>query len=155
MTAILQGVGTLFQAQGDIQGGKDRKAAYDFNAQQEQSQGTQQRNIAIAAGQQKGREAELRAGAITAAYGAAGVDPNSGSPLQVMSDQATQGELARQMTIWQGVAQQQSADTQASADQAEGSAALRAGYTSALGTLFNGAAQIGASTGKMTSWGIS
>lgn len=140
-----QVAGTVLSAGGQVAAGNAQKAAYDANAQQEQIQGKQQRNIAIEQGQQKGRDALLRAGAITAAYGAAGVDPNSGSPLEVMSDQATQGELAKQLTLWQGQAQQQSADTQASIDTMQGKAAQQAGYTSALGTLFSGLGRAGGS----------
>lgn len=158
MTAILQAAGTMFTASGQAQAGRQQQQAYDINAQQEEIQGAQQRNISITEAQQKERQATLRAGSIRAAYGAAGVDPNSGSPLAVMADQATQGELTKHLTLWQGMAQQQSADTQAGIDRLQGRAARAAGYSSAAGTLFSGFGQILAQSGQVgtgipKSWG--
>lgn len=131
---------TAVSAMSAIAAGNAAKGAYNFNAQQQEQQGQQQRNIDIGKAQQQNVQNERNAGSITAAYGAAGVDPSSGTPLEVMSDQAAHGELNRQLMLWQGIADQQSSDTQASGLRAQGQAAQNAGYNSAIGSLFSGAA---------------
>lgn len=138
-----QAASTYVTAKGQIAAGNAQAAAFDANATQQQQQGMQARNIAIGKAAQQGVENERRAGAIAAAYGAAGIDTSGGSPLEVMSDQATHGELNRQLLVWQGTAEQQSADTQADFYRAQGAAAKKAGYNSALGTLFSGITKIG------------
>lgn len=140
MSAILSAYGNLYA--GNAQANADQA-----NALQQQLQGQQQRNISITKSQDLNVQNERNAGSIRAAYGAAGVDPNSGTPLEVMSDQATHGELNRQLLLWQGLADQQTSDTQASFLHSQATAARTAGYISAAGSLASGAEKAASAAG--------
>lgn len=76
-------------------------------------------------------------GAQRAAAGASGVDPNQGSPLAVMSDTATQGELGRQLSDWQTTNQVNALLQQGQLDVFQGRQAQSAGTTAALSTLLS------------------
>ena len=138
VTVFTSNKGSQVAAQGQQAAGNAQKAAYDANAYQQQIQGVQQRNIDIAQAQQLARESQLHAGAIRAAYGAAGMDVNVGSPLEALADTASRDELNRQLVLWQGVADQQGSDTGADISRLQGKAAQAAGNASALGTLYQG-----------------
>lgn len=129
----------ILSAFGEAYAGEAAANAYQANADQQVLQGLQERNIAITKAREQGTASLRQAGAIRAAYGAAGVVPTGGTPLEVMSDQATNGELARQSQLWQGVVSQQSSDQQAASYRAQGKAARTAGYISAIGKLASGA----------------
>lgn len=130
---------SILSAFGEAYAGEAQANAYQANADQQILQGLQERNIAITKAREQGTTSLRQAGAIRAAYGASGVVPTGGTPLEVMSDQATSGELARQMQLWQGVVSQQSSDQQAASYRAQGKAARTAGYISAIGKLVSGA----------------
>jgi hypothetical protein len=127
---------TLFSAMGSIAQGNAQAAAYNANAEAQYRQGIQERNVAISKAGDQERDSLLHKGAMAAAYGASGVDAETGTPLEAMSDQASQDELARHRMLWQGQAEQQSSTDQANVYRAQASAAKRAGYMSALGSLF-------------------
>jgi hypothetical protein len=155
ISTILGFAGSQVTASGQIAAGNaqakadaTQAQATDANANQQLVQGTQQRNIQISKAAADYVTTERQAGAIRAAYGAAGVDPNTGSPLLVASDQATQAELKRQTDLWQGLADQQAGATQAEMHVAEGQSYVQAGitaqktgYTSAAATSLAGAAK--------------
>lgn len=140
MSAVLSAVG-------NIMAGNAKANADQFNAEQVELQGRQERNVAIEKAQEQGVENERRQGAIVAAYGAAGVDPGAGSPLEVMADQATHGELNRQLMLWQGLAQQQSADSQGAVYRRQAKVDRNAGYVSALGSLASGTERLATAQG--------
>lgn len=143
----------ILSAFGSAYAGEAQANADQANADQQILQGLQQRNITITKAQQQGTANLRQAGAIRAAYGASGVVPTGGSALDVMSDQATHGELARQTQLWQGVVEQQSSDQQAASYRAQGKAARTAGYISAIGSIVSGATQMytaGGGTGGLS-----
>lgn len=168
MSGVLSFVGSMFTAAGQAQAGDAQSQAYKqqavanrVNAEGQIAQGQEQRNIAIEQGQEKERQGEQTMGRIAAAYGAAGLDVGAGTPLEVMSDQASQDELAKHLTIYQGIVQQQSSDTQAGIDTIESNSALQnaraakvGGYLSAAGTMFDGGAKLLSSANPlaMPSW---
>lgn len=82
--------------------------------------------------QQDAVATEQRLGQAQAAYGAAGIDPTTGSPLLVKSDIARQGELQRQLDIWQG-------KVGADASRQAAGAATTAGYFGAGNSILGGA----------------
>lgn len=71
-------------------------------------------------------------------FSASGVDANSGSPLEVMHDIATQGELAHRMTTYQGQMQAKGFAFQAVLDHQQGKADSEAGDAAAGTTLMSG-----------------
>jgi len=124
-----------------IQQGKAAKAAADFNA----TVNTQNAQIARsdAAGQaaQIERENALRLGAIRAAQGKSGGAADSGSVLDVLGDQAAQGELEKQYAIYQGEQRARGYTNTATLDTASGKAAQKAGYMKAGTELVGGGAK--------------
>lgn len=138
----------LLSAFGDIYAGEAQANASAANAEQQRIQGMQQRNIGISKAAQQSDDILRQKGAITAAYGAAGVTPAGGTPLDVMADHATHAEMARQSMLWQGLTEQQSSDQQADFDRAQSKAQRTAGYISALGDIASGAEQAALKSGK-------
>ncbi len=117
-------------------------AAERYNAQveaQRASEATQaaQANAAIVQTQTRQKMGEA-----AAAFGAGGVDM-SGSPLAVMSGLAGQGELSRQITLYQGKLQALSASSAGGLDTTQAGISQSAGYTRAAGTLLTGAGAAG------------
>lgn len=172
----------LVGAVGAIQAGQSQKAWSDYNAQVAQVRAQEAQMQAEALAQQTQAQAQRQAqqsqdqaraqaaiqdqatrrqlGEAAAAYAAAGVD-GGGTPLAVMSDLATQGELSRRLLLYKGDVDAQNAtyagqvnaqnllyngavtssglNEQATIDRAQGAAAAAAGYTKAGTTLLTGA----------------
>ena len=134
-------IGTGVQAIGQIKAGNEQATALSTNAQ------IQQENATIATGQAQGQAAiqkqntEIIEGNVAAGYGAAGIDPTEGSPLDVMAGQAANGELQRQLALYTGSVGATSATNQANILTYEAGAAQRAGTTGAAGTILSGIAK--------------
>ena len=71
--------------------------------------------------------------------GAAGIDPTSGSALDVQADMAAEGSLDSQIARWKGQQQARSYLDQANVYSMQGSAASSAGAITAASTLLGGA----------------
>jgi hypothetical protein len=141
MSAIISAFGNLYA-------GEAQANAYSANAEQKRIEGLQQRNISLSKAQAQGQDQLRQRGAIVAAYGASGVTPGGGTPLEVMADHATHGELMRQSMLWQGLADQQSSNQQAAIYRKQATAARNAGYISAAGSLVSGAEKAYMAAGK-------
>lgn len=144
VAAVAAVAGAGVSAVGSIQQGNAAQATANYNAAIEQQNAQQalaasQANAAIT--QQQTRR---KLGEAAAAFGGAGVDMQ-GSPLDVMSDLATQGELQRRITLYQGTPQARGLTSQAGLDVAGGQAAASAGLTKAGGSLLTGISAAGKS----------
>lgn len=115
----LTGLGALTSAAGSISAGNAQASAARYNAEVEQIQAGEQQSQASAQAALQAQQNKRNMGAVAAAYGAAGVDPTQGSPLEVMQDQAAQGELARQFDLYRGQVASTNALNQVALDQAE------------------------------------
>jgi hypothetical protein len=139
--------GTFMGAAGQREAGAEQAQAYATNAE------IQRRNAQMRLAQAYGQAAidvtdtERAMGGITAAYGASGVSATTGSPLEVMHGQMVQGELTRQLDIYRGVVAATSAEQEATLQDLQAQAAVRAGQRAATGTLLTGIA--GAARGAM------
>lgn len=142
MSGILQIGSALISAGGSVAAGQAQQNAYNANAKLEEQQGEIARNQSFSSAQQVWQKVQKTIGGQRAAYGAAGVDPNSGSPLEVMAETARNGELSRLATLYQGVTQQQTADTQAALDRYSGKAAKKAGMIQAGTTVLTAGAKL-------------
>lgn len=138
---------SVFEGAGQVLAGQEAASADKFNAAVQDEQARQSLQNAQTEGQQTEQENARREGAVTAAYGAAGVDPNKGTPLQVMSDVATQGELTRRLQIYQGMVNRAGFRNQATADRAKASAELSAGWMQGAGTILTAATKVAAMGG--------
>lgn len=119
---------TAVSAVGTLSAANAQANADQFNAQVSED------NAKVKA-QQDAVATEQRLGQAQAAYGAAGVDPTTGSPLLVKSDIARQGELQRQLDIWSG-------KVGADASQQAAGAATTAGLFGAGSSILGGAMKI-------------
>ena len=147
MGAIVQGAAGALSAFGSFKAGQAEEVAAKANAQLEQQQGEIARGQSFSSAEQLWQKVQQTLGAQRAAYGAAGIDPNTATPLEVMASSARAGELARHATLFQGLAQQQTAESQAAIDRFQGSQARKAGVIKAGTTLLTTAAKIGESSG--------
>lgn len=123
-----------------------------FGSQQKSQAATQVGNYNAAADETAALNTEAAAGAnaaqiaqnntrtqssIAAAYGAAGVEGST--PLGVMQDAAIQGELTRQLVLWQGKTQATALRQKAVIDRAAGASAATAADTQGMTTLLTAA----------------
>lgn len=126
-SAVLGGLGSLMSGIQQSQADSSNAAAYRQQAEQ-----TQAEYGADAA--QQARDNTRKLGAAEAAFGAAGVDLQ-GSPLDVLSDMATEGELSRRLILYKGNVEANKLRTQASIASSSSSSDLLGGIVGA-GTTF-------------------
>ncbi len=133
--------GAAASAAGAMASARNQSAMDSYNARVQTADATNAMSAADATASQQSAMTQRQQGQIAASYGAAGVN-TSGTPLAVMSDQAAQGELARQLTLYKG-RMQGSLDTQQSAiSKAQGGAAMTTGALGATGSLLTGAGRL-------------
>lgn len=135
-------VGTGVSVAGSIARGNAQAKAGRMNAAllEDQARFAQERAEAEAA--MIVRENQRRMGAVVAAYGASGVQIGQGTPLDVMSDVAAEGELSKRLRLYQGEIEALQARQGAGIERQQASAAQRAGYFDAAGTLLTSGARI-------------
>lgn len=124
-----------------VQQGKAAKAADEFNANVSLQNATISRADAAAAATQVDRENYMRLGAIRAAQGKSGGASGQGSVLDVLADNAMQGELERQNVIYQGEQRARGYANTAALDVTAGKNAQTAGYMKAGSELLSGGAK--------------
>jgi hypothetical protein len=127
-------------AAGAVAQGVSQMNADRYNSQVASNEANAVESATASQATQEATQTKRQIGASLADAGASGVDPSSGSPLAVMSDTATQGELNRQLTIWQGGIQGSSLRQQGLLDKFQGNQALQGGIASAAGTLLSAGA---------------
>lgn len=137
MAAIMSAGGSILQGQAQ---GK----AYDFNASVERQQGNVALDQSYVQARQTQDQIARRSGQAKSAFGAAGVVGTTGSALHVLNDIASEGEMARQLQLYQGRVTAFGHEQQSDADIAQGSAAKTAGWISGITSLVNsGSTQAG------------
>lgn len=129
-------------AVGSIMQGNAQARADNYNAEVEKQNADSARAAAAAQAQQTERDNARKMGQITAAYGASGIDPNQGSPLDVMADMADEGELSKRLVLYQGEVDARAAGQRATLDTMQGKSAQTAGYISAGSTLLSAGARV-------------
>lgn len=131
-------------AMGSIQAGQQASAIGSYNnaVEDQRAQIAKEQAGAQAAMDESNNRRKL--GEAAAAYGAAGVDM-TGTPLAVMSDQATQGELTRRLDLYRGNLTATSDIQQGQLDEAQGNAQKTASYFTAGSTLLSAAGKAASS----------
>jgi len=89
------------------------------------------------------RDLGRKMGATRAAYGASGVDVNSGTPLAVQADQATEAELQRQLILYSGTVDAANFERMGELSLMQGESAQTASRIGAFSTLLTTAGQVG------------
>lgn len=149
-------IGTGVSAYGAIQTANAQSAAASAQAQQAQNNATLAQNAAndatargVVAQQQKANQTNQLLGQQRAGLAANGVDPNSGTAVNLQSDTAGNGELD-QLTIGANAAREASGyqaqgmnySTQASVDEASSQNDLSAGALAAGSSIIGGAGSV-------------
>lgn len=124
-----------------VAGGIQQQRAYSYNADLARAQAAQVTQESQAEAQQQEQQTKRTIGEQIAAAGASGVDATQGSPVNVVADQAQQGELSRQLLLYRGQVQSTALNNQAAADNFYGNQALVAGFGRGGSTLLTAGAQ--------------
>lgn len=154
--ALLTGLGTAFGVASSIQQGKAQAAAYEQQANaadQNAKISEKQAEISAQNGAQEEQRIRNRAAAIAgqqkAGFSASGLDISQGSPLDVLTDTSTQGNLDALSTrrnaanqTWGYQVEQNNYSNQAKAARAAASNARQAGTMNAIGSLLTGATSL-------------
>lgn len=133
----MAGAGTLFGALSNVSSGSSAAGADAYNAQLDQQRSQAALDTANAQATQVAQDNKRKMGEVAANIGASGVE-TTGTPLSVMADQAMQGELARQLTQYQGTVQANAYNAQAQLDEAKAKQDENSGLFGAGGTLLSG-----------------
>jgi hypothetical protein len=131
-------LGGILGASGAQQAAAAQAKGYRENAAVQGQNAAQARFATIVQQQHADYLANRTFGAQRAAEGAAGVNPNTGSPLDVMADTADQVKFEALSRWYSGQYAAERAGTQYDYDIQAARAAKQAGDTSAIGSLVNG-----------------
>jgi hypothetical protein len=123
-------------AAGAVAAGNAQKAAAAANANVQQQNAAQAVSASDAQAAAADRANRQKMGQVEAAYGASGVDP-SGTPLDVMADNATQSRLDALSIKYNGTVGANRSVSQSNIDMFQGDQAQTAGYIGAGATLLN------------------
>lgn len=142
--AVVSAVGGLSQAAGQSQAGYGTQVVDLSNADSTNVLQQETASAGVTRATQIAQQTSRNIGSQKAAAGASGVDVNQGSPLSVMSDTATQGELNKQLSQWQTATQVASLIQQGKLDIYQGNLAEQAGQTASTGSLLSSGAAFAA-----------
>jgi len=130
--------GTAFSAVSQIQQGKQQQKWSEYNAAIAERDAKAAKDAAEYEAGQTRRDTERILGRQRALYGKAGVTME-GSPLELMSETAAEGELDALMVERTGILRGQRYGEEATLSRMKGAGARRAGYWGAGTTLLTGA----------------
>lgn len=156
VSMVMTGVGAIVQAAGAKQAADAQSKAYQYQAavaQQNQQIAQQYAAQETARGEQmaqrKQQETAQRVGAVTAATGASGLDPGSGSALRLQDDTLAMGRLDAETIRYNAnkaaygyKLQGTSYENQARLDDMAADSASRSGNLSAFGDIISGGASV-------------
>ena len=132
---------TARQALGQYSSNKSQAAASTQNAQVAEANAATVRGQAAAQADADARTNRRRLGQAAADVAANGGDPNSGSSLDVMLDQASEGELNRRLTLYRGAVAATGYTNQANAQRYSATLSKQAAITQPIMTVLGGAAK--------------
>lgn len=129
---------TVVSAYSAYQQGQAASAAADYNAKvaNANAQMTEAQGEAAVEAQQRQQQRQI--GAAVAAYGASGVDPSSGSPLDVLQSSVREAALDNASTRYNYDVRADSYRNQSTLDSMQASNASTAGVLNSLGALAQG-----------------
>jgi len=130
--------GTAVAVYGTYQQGQAQKKALTYNARVAEQNAEIARQQATLRASQQDRLNRLRMGSIRAAAGASGGVANEGSIIDILADQAIQGELQKQEILYEGELKARGFDASATLSIMEGSAAGKASTIGAGSALLSG-----------------
>ena len=125
-------------ADAQLAAGEAEARASEYNAQVSRQQAGTALQQSTAQAALVDQENRRKMGQVAAAYGASGVEM-TGTPLEVMSDQATSGELNRQLTLYQGKVTANNLNQQATLDDYRAQVSRYSAGVKARSTVLTGA----------------
>lgn len=134
--------GAAATAAGAIQQGQAAKNTANFNAQVSRNNAIGVEQASAAESDRQNLQSRKLIASGVAAAGASGVDPNSGSPLEVVADLAGQAKLDEELAKWQARERAKGYATQATLDTYTGRQAARAGTITAGASLLQGMGRV-------------
>lgn len=138
--AIVAVVAAMASAAGTMYNANAQKKAAEYNEEvNKQNAETAAQQAHYDAEQSRLKNRRLLS-AQRAAYAASGVDPDSGSALDVQEDSAITGEEERMVALYTGRTAANASLSRARLAKMEGKAAMTGGYIAAGGTLLGGTA---------------
>lgn len=137
--ATLGILGTGISAFSAIQSGNSQKDAAKYNAEMERRKADDALQRGADESAVKRDEARKVGAAQREAFSMSGVDVNTGTPLDLLTETAGLGELAALKTLNNARREAWGYRAQAGLDEFQGSAAQRTGYLNAAGTILGGA----------------
>jgi hypothetical protein len=144
---LMSAAGTAMSVVGQIQQGKSTKQWSEYNAAVAERDALAAQQSAEYAAGEKRKETERLLGRQRALYGKAGVTVE-GSPLLMMEETASQGELDALMIEREGKLKAGNYQSEAALSRMKGASAQRAGYYGAGSSLLTGASS------AMTAYGL-
>lgn len=99
---IAMGASAAMSSAGSAGQGNASAAAYKFDSSVQRQQESQALDQSYVQAREIEDQNARRSGAAAAAYGSSGVVANTGTPLHVMNDIVTEGEMSRQLALYQG-----------------------------------------------------
>jgi len=138
----LAGAGMGLSAISSIAGGNQAAAADSANAQIEKQKAQAALATSEAQATQVQQQTNQKMGEIAADYGASGVEMK-GSPLNVMMSNAIQGQLSKQLTLYQGSVNANYDQNQAQLDQNKAAQDQSSGWLKGGTTLLTGFGALG------------
>jgi len=139
--AIMSIAGTAVAVYGVYQQGQAQKSAADYNARLAGQNAVIARQQADLRARQQDRLNRMRLGTIRATQGAAGGAQDEGSVLDIIADNAMQGELQRQEIMYEGELKARGYQGTAALDRMQGKAAGKAAAIGAGSALLGGASK--------------
>lgn len=133
--------GTAVGAVGSIVKGESEAVAYEYNASVARRNAQTSAEQGVAAVEAQQRNSVRRIGAAIAAYGASGVQVDSGSPMDVLADSARMAELDRLTTQYNYALKGAGYQSQAQLADMGAETARTSGYLNALSVGGQGAAR--------------
>lgn len=141
-TAVFSAAGAISSSNAQAKAQKQKAAVNEANA-------AQAKQVAAYNAQLKERETSRLIASQRARFGKSGVQ-FAGTPLDVVAEQAYQGDIDRQMTVYQGDLNAWRYTTEASFLEESADYTQSAGYTTAFGQLLGGATSATAYQKKAT-----
>jgi hypothetical protein len=142
ISAVAAVAGTAVSAMAAENRGKTESNIANYNAQVSRNNAISTNQAAAVAADQQNQQHRRQIASGIAAAGASGVDPNSGSPLEVVADLAGQAKLDEELGLWQARERAKGYGNQATLDVYSGRAAASAGTLNAASSLLSGAGRV-------------
>jgi hypothetical protein len=147
--ASVAAIGSLTSAAGSISAGMAQANAAKFDQQVDANNARQAEQAADAQAVVSQQTTDQKLGQQKVAYGASGVDVNTGSPVDVMTSTAAQARLDALNLRYGGRMTARSDLESGQLAAYQGSEAETAGFLGAAGTLLTGAGTVGQDTGYL------